>query len=453
MSGFGNGKRVSLDTVASTIVKGMAVGAPNFRRRSLMRFEWDVAGRCQCPFEHTMFARPSADDARHVMSARDRADLFRSCGVEKSARRFVQDGAPRDVIIKRGGKVPLELTMWVPCGRCPPCLRAKARRWRERGQAAARALLAANPNVRVWWCTYSFSPENHYRALVDAEVLSRSRGVEFAELSLRQQRRLMEHHEHGFYGVAFDKYFKRLRKGAGKYKGAGFVYLLVSELHRGGGVLDGKVHYHALLFETDDSRPLLKAQLKGNWWGDEHGTEYRLGHCRFKLLAPEDVCRTVGYICKYITKDADARVRASKFLGNEKLPAQPGTLADRQEVPSSVVERGPATHEVENDRLSAKRCDLYAIAKRDNTSTHLEGGTGGYIPPPPLSGGADGPDENKVSVPCGEVSGLAGGKIAGSPVLRAAGDEVPSTSEKGFPVSPGRTDADYVGRRDVFDTS
>lgn len=93
-------------------------------------------------------------------------------------------------------------------------------------------------------------------------------------------------------GFAVTRYLKRLRK-------AGFVfrYLIVAEPHR-----DGFPHYHGLIFVSGRSEGMFAA-LSEEWLEG------------FSKVATVKDARALKYVCKYLSKENYARVRASKFFG------------------------------------------------------------------------------------------------------------------------------------------
>jgi hypothetical protein len=99
------------------------------------------------------------------------------------------------------------------------------------------------------------------------------------------------------------KMWKRLRKG-----GAQFRFMLVAEsshTHQG-----GLPHYHCLVHEV--GLPLRHATLKREW---THG------FTKWKLVDQDTNVKAIAwYVCKYLTKDAVARVRASVSYGREPTP-------------------------------------------------------------------------------------------------------------------------------------
>lgn len=93
---------------------------------------------------------------------------------------------------------------------------------------------------------------------------------------------------------------KRLRK-----EGHRFTFLCVSERFTGGGVYDaaGVPHAHMLLHELEVQSPIRHAALASAW---------PCGFSKWKLV--EDP-RQIGYVSKYLSKDARTRVRCSEHYG------------------------------------------------------------------------------------------------------------------------------------------
>lgn len=91
------------------------------------------------------------------------------------------------------------------------------------------------------------------------------------------------------------KFIKRVRKNSG----APLRYLWVAERHK-----SGAPHFHMLVHEVDEASPVRYDVLTSAWW---------FGFTRFKLI--EDT-KAAGYVSKYLSKDACARVRASLHYGS-----------------------------------------------------------------------------------------------------------------------------------------
>lgn len=179
-----------------------------------------------------------------------------------------------------GDRESLRLTMTVPCRQCSYCLSRRSALWRARAEAETRFA------SRTWFATLTFRPEVHTAAYYAALSRARARASEEDEFKLRCSG----------LGGELTKYLKRVRKNSG----VPLRYLLVPERHK-----SGLPHFHALFHERDYLRPLRHAVLSDS---------YGLGFTKFKLV--DDNKAAVRYVCKYIAKEAAARVRASLSYGD-----------------------------------------------------------------------------------------------------------------------------------------
>lgn len=172
----------------------------------------------------------------------------------------------------------------VRCRKCDVCLRYRSFDWRT------RALAEIGLSVRTWFGTLTLSPQEHYRFRCAA---SKRYGSEFDALSVDEQLPRL----HAEISVSLTRALKRLRKRIADGSAAPFRYLLVCERHK-----SGLPHYHMLLHETDVDRPIRKSLLN-EWWPH--------GFSQWRLAKPE----AAGYVAKYLSKSAAARVRASQRYG------------------------------------------------------------------------------------------------------------------------------------------
>jgi len=233
--------------------------------------KWDIAGNCARPWVRTLSARPP----KHAVLGEIFAPSYGFVGKGTAVWRYIG--------IDKGTPHTLFLELSTRCRRCFECRRYRSRMWRQ------RALTEIQVAPRTWFCTFTLNPEYHnlmwYRAVIrdpavegqdgDAQFIARHREIT-AEITL---------------------YIKRLRKQfAGNLR-----YLFVAEKHE-----SGLPHYHALIHETDLDRRLLKRMIKGQW---------HLGFSDAKLAAPEHAT----YVAKYLSKDAVARIRASRLYGSPLL--------------------------------------------------------------------------------------------------------------------------------------
>lgn len=181
----------------------------------------------------------------------------------------------------------------VRCRKCPNCARFRSAMWRDR----------ARTEIALWPVSYlgtlTLTPDEQYRSLLIAQQSLAEQAVRIDELSEAEIFR----ERCSVIGEWFTLYMKRVRKALG----TPMRYLLVAEAHR-----SGLPHLHVLLHECErysqdawDTFSVLKSQ-----WPH--------GHCTFNGI--ERDMRASYYVCKYLSKSALARVRASRFYGDvEKL--------------------------------------------------------------------------------------------------------------------------------------
>lgn len=192
---------------------------------------------------------------------------------------------------------PMTIILDVKCRRCGWCLKTRSSEW------ASRALEEFAAAPRTWMGTITLSPESHatvYARTIRGLYIRRKDGslkcqrpavpdfatqpaeVQFAELVRT-------------IGLDLTLFLKRVRKNSQ----APFRYLLVAERHK-----SGLPHFHMLVHETSEDRPIRKSVLKEAW---------DLGFTKFSLV---DTSGGAVYVCKYMAKDALNRVRASFKYGN-----------------------------------------------------------------------------------------------------------------------------------------
>ena len=236
-----------LGAARQVAARAFASGA---KRTSLSTFSWDVAGRFENPVPVEIEGRP---DTRRGETG-----------------------------------MPVAVLMETRCRKCHMCLRWRAYQWRE------RAMLETSAAPRTWFVTLTLRPEEHWLAELRASAECRRRGVSFEQLSPSEQ--FEERHKVIGYDLA--KWLKRVRKQSG----AKLRYILVAEAHK-----SGMPHYHALIHEVYESKPVTKRQLQEQW---------TLGFSGAKLV--EDL-RSASYVTKYLSKSVLARVRASLRYGKGAL--------------------------------------------------------------------------------------------------------------------------------------
>jgi len=184
--------------------------------------------------------------------------------------------------------------MSVPCRKCAGCRRAKQREW------TARAIAELRVAARTWFVTFTFAPHNQAAMLYRARVASK------AWASLSESEQFHRVHLQGAREVTL--FIKRLKKArndelrkAKDRRRVKLRYMYVVEPHK-----SGLPHYHMLLHEcwngTPDWVEVTKRQIQAQWV---------LGWSSCTLATKS----RAYYVCKYISKDAQCRVRASLKYG------------------------------------------------------------------------------------------------------------------------------------------
>jgi len=188
----------------------------------------------------------------------------------------------------------LFVDMAVPCRKCPGCRRAKQREW------TARAIAELRRSARTWFVTFTFAPHNQAAMAYRARIASPSWNL----LSDSEQ----FHRVHLEAAREVTLFLKRLKKArndelrrAKDKRRVKLRYFYVVEPHK-----SGLPHYHMLLHECWNGSPewveVTKRQIQAQWI---------LGYSSAMLATKS----RAYYVCKYIAKDAQCRVRASLRYG------------------------------------------------------------------------------------------------------------------------------------------
>lgn len=245
---------------AAALGKGAQIVAPGVIR-------WDVSAGCLTPRYVEIVGRAALATTRDGVTIR--GDLM-------------VNPLPRMGHVASFADPRLTLEMHTKCRRCKPCLRARSLEWTYR---AKRELQAA---ARTWFGTMTLRPGEHW--LASARWETAKAGRKWAELSPDEQFQA----EHEVICREITRWLKRVRKESG----ARLRYLLVAEPHK-----SGLPHYHILVHEVSPLETVGERTLRHQW---------KLGHSKFKLVEGPAVA---GYVAKYLTKSATARVRASIRYG------------------------------------------------------------------------------------------------------------------------------------------
>ena len=180
------------------------------------------------------------------------------------------------------------LDLPVRCRQCENCLNHRRRLW------TARAIDECALAHRNWFGTLTIRPEDRVRLLYGAQLRNeRATGDSWGATPDADRYR---------YLCAqllpdVTKFLKRVRKNSG----TSFRYLLVTEAHE-----DGFPHLHMILHESEGS--VRKNVLEAAW---------RSGFSHWRLLRDGDP-KGAYYACKYLSKSALTRIRASQRYGQEQ---------------------------------------------------------------------------------------------------------------------------------------
>jgi len=187
---------------------------------------------------------------------------------------------------------PKVQTAWVrvACRKCEECLKHKRRLWTARAMAETRNAL------RTWFGTLTVSPGRRFQAMLLAERKALQRRCERLDdlTSIERTKAIAAE-----LAPEVTKWLKRVRF----VSKAHLRYLLVVEAHA-----DGFPHFHLLLHETSLAQ-VSKRTLEGQW---------TYGFSSWRLV-PAGEMRQVTYVCKYLTKSAQTRIRASRKYGQLQL--------------------------------------------------------------------------------------------------------------------------------------
>jgi hypothetical protein len=171
------------------------------------------------------------------------------------------------------------------CRKCAACLQARAYAWTQRAKSELNAA------SRTWFGTITLRAEEQFRMELLAWKRLAEGGTNYDRLPPSEQ--FVERHRE--IGAELTKWLKRIRKESG----APLRYILVAEAHK-----SGLPHYHVLVHECDPMVFVGERTLRKQW---------KLGFSKFNLVNADEPA--AYYVCKYLSKAALARVRASQGYG------------------------------------------------------------------------------------------------------------------------------------------
>lgn len=191
------------------------------------------------------------------------------------------DGTLARLGIAQLGRVSEHL--FVRCRRCPACQAQRSRVW------TARAIAETLASRRTWFATLTLAPDRATQARYAADSRLARRISDRGD-SANQFAAMVD-----FVNPEITRFLKRVRKNSD----AALRYLCVAEAHK-----SGLPHWHMLIHEN--AGRATKAVLSDAW---------RYGFSQFRLVETMDP-RAARYACKYLSKTAMTRIRASRFYGS-----------------------------------------------------------------------------------------------------------------------------------------
>lgn len=221
---------------------------------------WDVSGNCQKSVTVELRSRKELKCERFAVVSRDNPS-----------------------------SIPGYLEMRTRCRKCDKCLRCRAAMWRHRSRTEY------DRAPRTWLCTLTLSPASVSLLLARCQVQAARAGVRFEELP--SDDRFIALAKQGYCHV--QKWLKRLRKNSG----VPIRYLAITEAHK-----SGLPHFHVLLHEVEQEKPLRYKSLKGSW---------DLGRVQHYKLVSD--AAGASYVTKYLSKSMLGRVRASTGYGDDYI--------------------------------------------------------------------------------------------------------------------------------------
>jgi len=275
-------------------------------------FKWEISGDCSNPVYREMYGRPFRD---------------RPQAAHNEARYAINPNTPK------------WLEVFARCRKCQNCMEQRARLWR--GRILGELRLAEQEIRRTWFVTLTASPAMRWKYRMRATLKFNEGGkaplanggcADFEHLSQTERFGLI----HSEISADLTLWLKRIRhlpvskwRAVRRYRKqrfreshsaaetmryirewevenpcprpARFSFVIVTEAHKKREVFP---HYHVLI--TEHEGRLSEEDLRTQW-------RSRIGFAEAKLMRgpPEGAL----YLCKYLTKDSRARVRASIGYG------------------------------------------------------------------------------------------------------------------------------------------
>lgn len=226
----------------------------------------------------------------------------------------------RDSAVHGRAIKPLTIEVSSRCRKCAPCKARRALMWR------AKAFEEYSRSPRTYFGTLTTSPSFDLALDAEIQIAESARGVDFGRLTVPEQFNLRVK----YGGQEVTRYLKRLRGDSKAARRLAFRYLLIAEAHASkqtAGAKVGRPHWHVLFHETIKGGPLVMpdefATGKSGIRTDKYGNAYladdaflkrqwTAGHSRFQIAGSS---QAATYVCKYLTKEANHRIRCSFRYG------------------------------------------------------------------------------------------------------------------------------------------
>jgi len=286
------------------------------------------------------FSIPYADDPLGLV-ARRRIRLECSMDCESP---YTFEIWSRESAVHGKKVLPIGIEIVTRCRKCQNCRERRSMFW------AGRAIEEINKAQRTYMGSFTMSPAEH--ELLDMRVAKRllAGGTNFYSLSPSEK--FVEQTKE--FGFELTKWFKRIRKG----RSSNFRYLLVAERHDSDETsieMKGRPHFHILIHESSaealvHGSPTLALDLmrdgelemrkvKGKNGTYTHAVyvtddafirkQWAFGFTKFRYCFD---ARSAYYVCKYLTSEMGARVRASYKYGKD-LSGAPRSEGQRERDP------------------------------------------------------------------------------------------------------------------------
>lgn len=232
---------------------------------------------------------------------------------------------------QHGKKVlPLTIRGSARCRKCENCMDYRGWQWKTRAENEMAQ------NAMTLFGSFTMSPEQHY--LLDGRIMSGTRDARHVDKWKRPPCSMRDLSAQEVFtkrvqafGDLLTEYLWRIRQGRSREK-PHLRYLLVAERHDGATTsleMRDRPHFHILLHTNTPNRLVRGSPFSGDgeWYVNRKKqifvsdsawlrTQWTFGFTKFELATSS---RAAWYVCKYISKSLDCRVRASQGYGKTQI--------------------------------------------------------------------------------------------------------------------------------------